>query len=214
MYQHSPPYPRILFASLEIALSALLVLSFHLPAGSNIDIICSYVYNTNGRTGPVAVHGSGDLLHASMNINGKESLWIDRGWRAADTDKEHAGGHMSDVKLLGTSSGTTGTTTTSAIGGCGGGAASGSGSAGSGSTGSSIMPPHGNYNDAGTDYAEVDTRNFSSFYNPCKQVRFVARRIFLFCEGVNIEKIFFIVQKTITHHSHRKIQRHTLRLCC
>lgn len=174
-YTNTTPYPRIL----EIALSALLVLSFHLPAGSNIDIIWSSVYNTNGRTGPVAVHGSGDLLHASMNINGKESLWIDRGWRAADTDKEHAGGHMSDVKLLGTSSGTTGTTTTSAGGG---GAASGSGSAGSGSTGSSIMPPHGNYNDAGTDYAEVDTRNFSSFYNPCKQVCFVARRTFLFCE--------------------------------
>lgn len=70
-----------------------------------------------------------------MNINGKESLWIDRGWRAADTDKDSG---LSDAKLLG----------------------------------SGVMQPHhhGHFIDGGTDYAEVDTRNFSSFYNNCKKV--------------------------------------------
>lgn len=102
---------------------------------------------------PVTLHGSsGDIIGgggAPMNMNGKESLWIDRGWRAADTEKD--AGHMSDAKLLGNNQ--TATCTTS----------------GSGSTGSSSVQ-HGNYCDASTDYAEVDTRNFSSFYNPCKQV--------------------------------------------
>lgn len=68
-----------------------------------------------------------------MSINGKESLWIDRGWRAADTDKDSG---LSEAKLLG----------------AGG------------------MQNHGHFIDGGTDYAEVDTRNFSSFYNHCKKV--------------------------------------------
>lgn len=67
-----------------------------------------------------------------MNINGKESLWIDRGWRAADTDKDSG---LSEAKLLGNSS----------------------------------TISQGNYTDGGTDYAEVDTRNLSTFYN-CRKV--------------------------------------------
>lgn len=67
-----------------------------------------------------------------MNINGKESLWIDRGWRATDTDKDSG---LSEAKLLGNSN------------------------------------MQGNYIDSGgTDYAEVDTRNLSTFYN-CRKVR-------------------------------------------
>lgn len=64
----------------------------------------------------------------ALNINGKESLWIDRGWRAADTDKDSG---LSEAKLLGNSS----------------------------------TLSQGNYTDGGTDYAEVDTRNLSTFYN-------------------------------------------------
>lgn len=66
----------------------------------------------------------------ALNINGKESLWIDRGWRAADTDKDSG---LSEAKLL------TNTTMQS------------------------------NYTDPGTDYAEVDPRNMSTFYN-CRKV--------------------------------------------
>ncbi|XP_037046753.1 roundabout homolog 2 [Bradysia coprophila] len=62
----------------------------------------------------------------ALNINGKESLWIDRGWHAADTDKDSG---LSEAKLLGSSN------------------------------------VQANYTDGGTDYAEVDTRNLSSFYN-------------------------------------------------
>lgn len=65
-----------------------------------------------------------------MNINGKESLWIDRGWRATDTDKDSG---LSEAKLLGNAN------------------------------------MQGNYIDGGTDYAEVDTRNLSTFYN-CRKV--------------------------------------------
>lgn len=73
-----------------------------------------------------------------MSINGKESLWIDRGWRAADTDKDSG---LSDAKLLG----------------------------------SGVMQSHhSHFIDGGTDYAEVDTRNFSSFYNNCKKVRWIS----------------------------------------
>ncbi|XP_031630104.1 roundabout homolog 2 isoform X2 [Contarinia nasturtii] len=64
----------------------------------------------------------------ALNINGKESLWIDRGWRAGDTDKDSG---LSEAKLLGNSS----------------------------------TLSQGNYTDGGTDYAEVDTRNLSTFYN-------------------------------------------------
>lgn len=73
-----------------------------------------------------------------MSINGKESLWIDRGWRAADTDKD-AG--LSEAKLL--------------------------------SAGGMHPHNHGHFSDGGTDYAEVDTRNFSSFYNNSKKVIYI-----------------------------------------
>lgn len=68
----------------------------------------------------------------ALNLNGKESLWIDRGWRATDTDKDSG---LSEAKLLGNSS----------------------------------TFSQGNYTDGGTDYAEVDTRNLSTFYN-CRKV--------------------------------------------
>lgn len=64
-------------------------------------------------------------------MNGKESLWIDRGWRVADTDKDSG---VSEAKLLVNNPSTNGT-----------------------------------YTDGGTDYAEVDTRNMSTFYN-CRKV--------------------------------------------
>lgn len=75
-----------------------------------------------------------------MNINGKDSLWIDfkssigpiqhsRGWRTGDMDKDSG---LSGMKLLDNSQ--------------------------MGST-------QGNYTDCGTDYAEVDPRNMSTFYN-------------------------------------------------
>lgn len=67
----------------------------------------------------------------ALNINGKESLWIDRGWRAGDTDKDSG---LSEAKLLGNSNNM-----------------------------------QANYTDGGTDYAEVDTRNLSTFYN-CRKV--------------------------------------------
>ena len=73
----------------------------------------------------------------ALNINGKESLWIDRGWRAADTDKDSG---LSEAKLLGNSS----------------------------------TLSQGNYTDGGTDYAEVDTRNLSTFYN-CRKVSIFCR---------------------------------------
>ncbi|CAD7078040.1 unnamed protein product [Hermetia illucens] len=63
----------------------------------------------------------------ALNINGKESLWIDRGWRTTDTDKDSG---LSETKLL-----------------------------------SNPNSQQSNYTDAGTDYAEVDTRNLSTFYN-------------------------------------------------
>lgn len=67
----------------------------------------------------------------ALNINGKESLWIDRGWRTADTDKDSG---LSETKLL------------------------------------SNPTSQSNYtSDGGTDYAEVDTRNLSTFYN-CRKV--------------------------------------------
>lgn len=62
----------------------------------------------------------------ALNLNGKESLWIDRGWRAADTAKDSG---LSEAKLLGNPN------------------------------------TQQSYVDAGTDYAEVDTRNMSTFYN-------------------------------------------------
>ncbi|XP_037954600.1 protein sax-3 isoform X2 [Teleopsis dalmanni] len=63
----------------------------------------------------------------ALNINGKDSLWIDRGWRTTDTDKDSG---LSETKLL------------------------------------SNANSQSNYtSDGGTDYAEVDTRNMSTFYN-------------------------------------------------
>lgn len=64
-----------------------------------------------------------------MNINGKESLWIDRGWRTGDVDKDSG---LSGMKLL---------------------------------ANSQMSSSQGNYTDCGTDYAEVDPRNMSTFYN-------------------------------------------------
>lgn len=68
---------------------------------------------------------------AGLNIRDKEGLWIDRGWRVGDTDKDSG---LSEVKLLGNSN-----------------------------------TMQSNYADGGTDYAEVDTRNMSTFYN-CRKV--------------------------------------------
>lgn len=70
----------------------------------------------------------------ALNINSKESLWIDRGWRTTDTDKDSG---LSESKLL-----------------------------------SHVNSSQSNYNnsDGGTDYAEVDTRNLTTFYN-CRKVR-------------------------------------------
>lgn len=72
----------------------------------------------------------------ALNINSKESLWIDRGWRTTDTDKDSG---LSESKLL-----------------------------------SHVNSSQSNYNnsDGGTDYAEVDTRNLTTFYN-CRKVRFI-----------------------------------------
>lgn len=87
-----------------------------------------------GRRKPsVPVVNANDIT--ALNINGKESLWIDRGWRAGDTDKDSG---LSETKLLGNSN----------------------------------SMQSGNYTDGGTDYAEVDTRNMSTFYN-CRKVRVV-----------------------------------------
>lgn len=71
------------------------------------------------------VVNSGDVM---MNINGKETLWIDRGWRTGDVDKTG----LSGMKLL---------------------------------ENSQMSSSQGNYTDCGTDYAEVDPRNMSTFYN-------------------------------------------------
>lgn len=66
-----------------------------------------------------------------MNINDKDGLWIDRGWRAIDTEKDSG---LSETKLLGN------------------------------------VNNQSTYNsDAGTDYAELDTRNIKIFYN-CRKV--------------------------------------------
>lgn len=64
-----------------------------------------------------------------MNINGKETLWIDRGWRTGDIDKDSG---LSGMKLL---------------------------------ENSQMSSSQGNYTDCATDYAEVDPRNMSTFYN-------------------------------------------------
>lgn len=69
-----------------------------------------------------------------LNTNGKDSLWIDRGWRTTDTDKDSG---LSETKLL--------------------------------STGSNQNSQTNYTSDGGTDYAEVDTRNMSTFYN-CRKV--------------------------------------------
>lgn len=66
-----------------------------------------------------------------MNINDKDGLWIDRGWRAIDTEKDSG---LSETKLLANANN------------------------------------QSTYNsDAGTDYAELDTRNYKIFYN-CRKV--------------------------------------------
>lgn len=86
---------------------------------------------------PVPVVNANDIT--ALNLNGKESLWIDRGWRAGDTDKDSG---LSEAKLLGNSN----------------------------------SMQSGNYTDGGTDYAEVDTRNMSTFYN-CRKVCRRRRRL-------------------------------------
>lgn len=100
-----------------------------------------------------------------MNINGKESLWIDRGWRATDTDKDSG---LSEAKLLGNAN------------------------------------MQGNYIDGGTDYAEVDTRNLSTFYN-CRKVCAVLPVISTFIE---------IYTNFFASFSHLITQLRTLPLCC
>ncbi|XP_052564036.1 protein sax-3-like isoform X2 [Culex pipiens pallens] len=65
-------------------------------------------------------------MNMNMNISRKDCLWIDRGWRSTDTDKDSG---LSEMKLL------------------------------EGSQNPS------NYTDVGTDYAEVDPRSITSFYN-------------------------------------------------
>lgn len=104
----------------------------------------------------------------ALNINGKESLWIDRGWHAADTDKDSG---LSEAKLLGSSN------------------------------------VQSNYTDGGTDYAEVDTRNLSSFYN-CRKVSFTL-------EWLWNEIYFRFVKQKILHlySSHRIIQLPTPQRC-
>ncbi|EDW74310.1 uncharacterized protein Dwil_GK21847 [Drosophila willistoni] len=77
--------------------------------------------------GPLSVVSANEIT--ALNINSKESLWIDRGWRTTDTDKDSG---LSESKLL-----------------------------------SHVNSSQSNYNnsDGGTDYAEVDTRNLTTFYN-------------------------------------------------
>lgn len=72
------------------------------------------------------IPNNGDVM---MNINGKETLWIDRGWRTGDIDKDSG---LSGMKLL---------------------------------ENSQMSSSQGNYTDCATDYAEVDPRNMSTFYN-------------------------------------------------
>ncbi|XP_055600686.1 protein sax-3-like isoform X2 [Uranotaenia lowii] len=72
----------------------------------------------------VPVVTSGDLVN--LHIARKDCLWIDRGWRSTDTDKDSG---LSEMKLL-----------------------------------EGSQNP-GSYTDVGTDYAEVDPRSITSFYN-------------------------------------------------
>lgn len=62
----------------------------------------------------------------AINVHSKDSLWIDRGWRSTDTDKDSG---LSEMKLL------------------------------------SNSHAQGSYADGSTDYAEVDSRNITTFYN-------------------------------------------------
>jgi hypothetical protein len=98
-------------------------------------IFLLYFFFFHPSTVPTAVNG-GDVM---VNINGKESLWIDfkssigpiqnRGWRTGDMDKDSG---LSGMKLL---------------------------------ENSQMGSAQGTYTDCGTDYAEVDPRNMSTFYN-------------------------------------------------
>lgn len=68
---------------------------------------------------------SGEMV---MNVNCKDSLWIDRGWRTNDTDKDSG---LSEMKLLQ----------------------------------NAHLSTQSNYAESQTDYAEVDPRNMTTFYN-------------------------------------------------
>jgi hypothetical protein len=103
---------------------------------TRLEVVNEFSFNLP--TVPVnTVNGvGGDVM---VNINGKESLWIDfkssigpiqnRGWRTGDMDKDSG---LSGMKLL---------------------------------ENSQMNSAQGTYTDCGTDYAEVDPRNMSSFYN-------------------------------------------------
>nr|XP_040233085.2 protein sax-3-like isoform X2 [Anopheles coluzzii] len=73
--------------------------------------------------------GMTDPSRRPMVVSRRDCLWIDRGWRSTDTDKDSG---LSEAKLLESSQNTA------------------------------------NYADVSTDYAEVDPRSITSFYNSRK----------------------------------------------
>ncbi|XP_058065765.1 protein sax-3-like [Anopheles bellator] len=75
------------------------------------------------------ITGSSDSRRPTVAVSRRDCLWIDRGWRSTDTDKDSG---LSEAKLL-----------------------------------ESTQTP-GNYADVSTDYAEVDPRSITSFYNSRK----------------------------------------------
>uniref|UniRef100_A0A182NA47 Roundabout n=1 Tax=Anopheles dirus TaxID=7168 RepID=A0A182NA47_9DIPT len=77
----------------------------------------------------VAVNANTDPSRRPMVVSRRDCLWIDRGWRSTDTDKDSG---LSEAKLLESSQNTS------------------------------------NYADVSTDYAEVDPRSITSFYNSRK----------------------------------------------
>ncbi|XP_053675538.1 protein sax-3-like [Anopheles nili] len=77
----------------------------------------------------VTTNASSDPTRRPMVVSRRDCLWIDRGWRSTDTDKDSG---LSEAKLLESSQNTA------------------------------------NYADVSTDYAEVDPRSITSFYNSRK----------------------------------------------
>uniref|UniRef100_A0A182J0Q4 Roundabout n=1 Tax=Anopheles atroparvus TaxID=41427 RepID=A0A182J0Q4_ANOAO len=77
----------------------------------------------------VPVIASNDPSRRPVVVSRRDCLWIDRGWRSTDTDKDSG---VSEAKLLESSQNTA------------------------------------NYADVSTDYAEVDPRSITSFYNSRK----------------------------------------------